>query len=170
MKRLYIIRHAKSSWEQEDIDDMVRPLIDNGKSASLLLGNWLMHHKIKPDEVITSPATRALHTAINICSWIDFPISKMDIDQKIYFGNIKSITDKLIQLDQSAKEINSVFLIGHEPLMSEMVYKFTKDVLDKFPTSALYSISWNVDSWADAMHLLGSKVDFITPKSLLKSK
>ena len=49
MKRLYIIRHAKSSWEQEDIDDMVRPLNDKGKSASLVLGNWLKHHKIKPD-------------------------------------------------------------------------------------------------------------------------
>jgi phosphohistidine phosphatase SixA len=76
----------------------------------------------------------------------------------------------LIQLDHSSKEINNVFLIGHEPLMSEMVHKFSKDVLDKFPTAALYCVSWNVDSWADAMHLLGSKVDFITPKSLLKTK
>jgi hypothetical protein len=54
--------------------------------------------------------------------------------------------------------------------MSEMVHKFSKDVLDKFPTGALYSVSWNVETWAEAMQQLGSKVDFITPKSLVKPK
>lgn len=170
MKILYIIRHAKSSWEQEDIDDMVRPLNDKGKTASLVLGNWLKHQKIKPNYVITSPATRALHTTINICSWVEFPISNMDIDQRIYFGNGKSISEKLITLDESAKSIDKVFLIGHEPILSELIHKLTKDVLDKFPTGALYSVSWNVETWAEAMQQLGSKVDFITPKSLVKPK
>ncbi|HUH74842.1 MAG TPA: histidine phosphatase family protein [Chitinophagales bacterium] len=170
MKTLYIIRHAKSSWEQEDINDMVRPLNDRGKTASLIVGNWLKYQSIQPDYVITSPATRALHTAINICSRVDFPISKMDIDQKIYFGNVKSISEKLKILDNSSKTIDTIFLIGHEPLLSELIHKLTKDVLDKFPTAALYSINWNVDTWAEAMSQLGSKVDFITPKSLINSK
>ena len=170
MKILYIIRHAKSSWEQEDIDDMVRPLNDKGKSASLILGNWLNHQKIKPDYIIASPATRALHTAINLSTWVEYSISKMDIDSKLYFGNVKTVSDKIISLDQSAKEIKNVFLIGHEPLLSELINKFTKDILDKFPTASLYSISWNVDTWAEAMSQLGAKVDFITPKSLMKSK
>lgn len=166
MKILYIIRHAKSSWDQEEIDDMVRPLNPRGKSASLILGNWLKHQKIKPDLVLTSPATRALHTAINLCSWVEFPIHKMDIDANIYFGNVKSIAEKLTLLDGSIKSIDKIFLIGHEPILSELIHKLTKDVLDKFPTAALYSISWNVDTWAEAMTELGSKIDFITPKLL----
>lgn len=170
MKILYIIRHAKSSWEEGDINDMVRPLNEKGKTASLIIGNWLNHQKIKPDFVMTSPATRALHTSINISSWVDFPISKMDIDPVLYFGNVKSICEKLVLLDQSSKVIDKVFLIGHEPILSDLINKLTKDVLVKFPTTALYSISWNVDSWEEAMQELGAKVDFITPKLLQNSK
>lgn len=168
MKTLYIIRHAKSSWEQEDLDDMVRPLNDRGKAASLLIGNWLRLQKVKPDYVITSPATRALHTAISVTSWVGFPKSRLDIDAVVYFGNTRLISEKLIALDKEPKS-NKVLLFGHEPLLSELIYKFTKDELDKFPTGALYSISWNVDTWEEAMRELGSKIDFITPKSLTKS-
>lgn len=168
MKTLYIIRHAKSSWDEEDLDDMVRPLNDRGKTACLLIGNWLRMQKIKPDYVITSPATRALHTAITVTSWMEFPKSKLDIDAAIYFGNVKAVSEKLVSLDQVSKS-GKVFLFGHEPLLSELIYKFTKDELEKFPTAALYSINWNVDTWAEAMQQLGAKVDFITPKSLIKT-
>lgn len=167
MKTLYIIRHAKSSWEQEDLDDMIRPLNEKGKTACLMVGNWLKSQKIKPDYVMTSPATRALHTAINVTSWVDFPKSKLDIDAQIYFGNTKSITEKLAQLDQVG-HAEKVFLFGHEPILSELIYKLTKDQLEKFPTAALYAIHWNVDTWEEAMKQLGSKVDFITPKLLTK--
>lgn len=169
MKTLYIIRHAKSSWEQEDLDDMVRPLNDKGKTACLMMGNWLKSQKIKPDYVITSPATRALHTAIQVCSWVDFPKSKFDIDAQIYFGNTKSISEKIISLDQK-NNVNQVFLFGHEPILSELIYKYTKDQLEKFPTASVYSIHWNVSTWEEAMKQLGSKVDFITPKLLAKFK
>ncbi len=170
MKILYIIRHAKSSWEEVDLDDMVRPLSNKGKTASLVLGNWMNHQKIKPDYIITSPATRALHTAINLSTWVEFPIAKLDIDSRIYFGNLKMITEKLSQLDQSLKPIHKVLLIGHEPLLSDLIYKLTKDELDKFPTASLYSISWNVNTWEEAMLQLGAKIDFINPKVLMKSK
>lgn len=167
MKTLYIIRHAKSSWEQEDLDDIVRPLNDKGKTSCLVLGHWLKNQKIKPDYVITSPATRALHTAIQVTSWVDFPKNKLDIDSVIYFGNTRSIVQKLISLDQ-LKNIDQVFLFGHEPILSELIEKFTKDQLEKLPTAALYSIHWNVDTWEEAMKQLGSKIDFITPKLLSK--
>lgn len=168
MKTLYIIRHAKSSWEQDDLDDMVRPLNDKGKAACLLLGNWFRQQKIKPDYVFTSPATRALHTAIQVTSWVGYPKHKLDIDAQIYFGSVRHVMDRLSSLDETG-DYQQVFLFGHEPILSELIYKLTKDELDKFPTAALYSIHWDVDTWSEAMRQLGSKVDFTTPKFLAKS-
>jgi len=167
MKTLFVIRHAKSSWENPDIDDMVRPLNQRGKESTILLGNWLKNHKIKPDYFISSPATRALHTAINIASWIYFNKAKIDIDASIYFGGTKAIIDKLLSLDKLSAAPESVFIVGHEPYLGELVQRLTKDELEKFPTCAMYRIHWDAATWAEAMQMQGSKVDFITPKMLL---
>jgi phosphohistidine phosphatase len=164
MKYLTLIRHAKSSWEQPDIDDMVRPLNPRGKESTILLGNWFRVQKIKPDAIICSPATRSLHTAINIASWINFNKSRMDIDQAIYFGGTKAMAEKVAELDNSIEE---VFMVGHEPYLSELVNKFTGDELEKFPTCAAYRICWEVESWDQINQVQGSKHTFMTPKMLL---
>jgi phosphohistidine phosphatase len=164
MKFLTLIRHAKSSWEQADIDDMVRPLNPRGKESTILLGNWFRLQKIRPDAFITSPACRALHTAINLASWINFNKSRLDIDQTIYFGGTKAMAEKIAGLDDSIQE---VFMVGHEPYLSELVTRFTGDELEKFPTCAAYRICWDLDSWEQISQHSGSKHTFITPKMLL---
>lgn len=167
MKFLTLVRHAKSSWEQPDIDDMVRPLNPRGKESTILMGNWLHTQKIKPDAIISSPATRALHTALNIASWINFNKSRMDIDQAVYFGGTKAIMEKIASLDPALKD---VLMVGHEPYLSELVNKLTGDELDKFPTCALYRIYWDTDSWEECLQKNGSKVTFMTPKMLLNKE
>lgn len=167
MKYLTLIRHAKSSWEQPDIDDMVRPLNQRGKESTILLGNWMQFQKMKPDAIITSPATRALHTAINVASWINFNKARIDIDQSIYFGGMKAMVEKLLSLDQADKPCNEVVLVGHEPYLGELVTKLCGDELEKFPTCALYQIHWEAETWEEALKSTGSKVLFMTPKMLL---
>jgi phosphohistidine phosphatase len=167
MKYLTLIRHAKSSWEQPDIDDMVRPLNQRGKESTILMGNWMQQQKMKPDIIITSPATRALHTAINIASWINYNKARMDIDQSIYFGGTKAIVEKLLSLDNANSSYKEVLIVGHEPYLGEAVTKLCGDELDKFPTCGLYRIGWEADTWEHALKFPGSKVLFMTPKLLL---
>lgn len=167
MKYLSLIRHAKSSWEQPDIDDIVRPLNTRGKESTILLGNWLHTQKIKPQLISTSPATRALHTAINVASWINYTAARIDIDAKIYFGGSKAIIEKIIALDELEAPVSELAIIGHEPYLSELVTRFTGDELEKFPTCSLYRIYWDADTWESALNTMGSKVSFITPKMLL---
>lgn len=167
MKYLTLIRHAKSSWDHPDLDDMVRPLNQRGKEASTLMGHHLKSLKLKPDVIISSPATRALHTALNISSWLGFNSGRMDIDKSVYFGGTKAMVEKIAALDELPVNPDEVFLFGHEPYMSELVHKLTGDELEKFPTCGVYRIVWETESWAEALRKSGVKDLFITPKMLL---
>lgn len=167
MKYLTLIRHAKSSWEFPDLDDMVRPLNTRGKESATLMGHHLKSLKIKPDVIISSPATRALHTALSIATWLGFNSGRMDIDKAIYFGGTKAMVEKIAALDELPVNPDEVFLFGHEPFMSELIQKLCGDELEKFPTCAIYRIVWDVDTWKEALTQNGVKDIFLTPKMLL---
>ncbi len=78
MLKLALIRHAKSSWENSALDDMVRPLNQKGHENTILMGNYLLQQRFHPKQIISSPATRALHTAINLSSWIGYNKNKIE--------------------------------------------------------------------------------------------
>jgi len=63
MKRLYLVRHAKSSWNRPELDDIDRPLNKRGKRDAPFMGQRLKQHDVCPDLIISSPAKRALKTA-----------------------------------------------------------------------------------------------------------
>ena len=167
MKYLTLIRHAKSSWDFADLDDMVRPLNQRGKEATTLMGHYIKSLKIKPDVMISSPATRALHTALNIASWLGINKARIDIDKSIYFGGTKAMVEKLSSLDSLPSAPDEVFLFGHEPYMSELVHKLTGDEIEKFPTCAFYRIALDAATWSEAMKIQGTKDIFVSPKMLM---
>ena len=73
MKRLYLIRHAKSSWKDSSLDDFERPLNKRGRRDAPFMGKRLYRHHVRPDLVISSPAKRAISTSQLIAKEIDFP-------------------------------------------------------------------------------------------------
>lgn len=161
MKYLTIIRHAKSSWENPDLDDLVRPLNERGIHSIKTIGNYFKENRIQPDLVITSPATRALQTAIGIGYYLNYSSNDLLIKQEIYFGNTTSILGVLKKLDN---DFNDVFLFGHEPILSSLIELFTKNRMDKFPTCAVYRIAFDINQWKEIK--TGNLVFFITPKQL----
>ena len=74
MKTLYIVRHAKSSWDYESIADIDRPLKERGIKDAHLISNYLAETIKKPDVFVTSSANRALHTAIIFCDNFSYPL------------------------------------------------------------------------------------------------
>src|SRR5690606_34451989 len=102
-----------------------------------------------------------------IASWINFSKSRIDVDQAIYFGGTKAMVDKIAAMPDS---VNDVFIVAHEPYLSETITKLTGDELEKFPTCAAYRIFWDVDTWEQALAGMGSKHTFITPKLLLNKE
>lgn len=161
MKYLTIIRHAKSSWENPDLDDLVRPLNERGLQSIKIIGNYLKGKQIQPDLVIASPATRALQTAIGIGTYLNYTPDDLLIKQEIYFGNPTSIFSILKNLNDV---LNDVFLFGHEPILSSLIEMLTKNQLDKFPTCAVYRIAFDINHWNAIKK--GKMAFFVTPKQL----
>lgn len=161
MKYLTIIRHAKSSWENPDLDDLVRPLNERGLQSIKTIGNYLKEKQIQPDLVITSPATRALQTAIGIGTYLNYTADDLLIKQDIYSGFEKQILQVISAVDEY---YSNVFLFGHEPILSSLIELLTKNRLEKFPTCAVYRIAFDINHWKEIKK--GKTLFFVTPKQL----
>jgi phosphohistidine phosphatase len=161
MKQITIIRHAKSSWVDFELDDMVRPLSQRGKKNLQEIGAFLKEKNISPNYFITSPATRALHTAIEIAKTVNFDIENIDINALIYFGNTNSIIKYIKHIDDKHDKL---FLVGHEPILSLLIEKLSDTLLDKFPTCAVFQIQFDVKNWSKISK--GKANFYITPKML----
>ena len=160
MKHLTIIRHAKSDWTT-DVDDILRPLNERGKNAVLLVGNYLQQQHIKPDLIISSPATRALDTANAIGELVKYNTNEIHVEPVVYFGTSSAIIDLLKESDN---KINDVFLCGHEPILSSLIFHFTKTTLEKFPTCSVFRIAFKINNWSELK--TGNTEFFISPKQL----
>jgi phosphohistidine phosphatase len=165
MKYLTIIRHAKSSWEHPDLDDIARPLNEQGKNAIKIIGKYLQEKHLQPDLIICSPATRALDTAIGISEYVQYDKKKVNIEPAVYFGTSSAILSMLQELDNIYTD---VFLFGHEPVLSSMIFQLTKNRLEKFSTCSVYRVSFDMKSWSNICSKKGKCEFYVNPKLLME--
>ena len=166
MKRLYLIRHAKSSWNNSDLTDFERPLNQRGKRDAPFMGKRLKDHKVKADLIISSPAKRALKTAKIIAKEIDFPTEKILPNESIYEeGTLASL--KLIRnIDDS---YNNVMLFGHNPTITSLATYLTNYQIQNMPTCSIFCMEFNIDSWKEMSEGEGTFIFFDYPKKHQKS-
>ena len=164
MKTLYLARHAKSSWKNPELSDIERPLNKRGKRDAPYIGNLLNEKDVKPDILISSPAVRARRTAVTIAEIIDYPKSKIIIDDNIYESSsagllniIKGFHDKY----------NSVMMFGHNPAFTMLNNYLTDSHIDNIPTCGVVGIQFN-SSWKKIGSKSGKAFFFIYPKLFLK--
>ena len=115
MKKLYLIRHAKSSWSDFSIDDFDRPLAKRGKNDSKFMGKLLSRLGVNPNLIISSPAVRALKTSINISKALDYKMDSVDFNIKIYEATLQDMLNVIKSIDEKYK---TVLLIGHNPSLN----------------------------------------------------
>src|SRR5512140_2766322 len=144
MKRLYRVRHAKSSWEEPGGSDMDRPLLEKGISRTKKVIRFLNEKQVRIDQIISSPATRALQTAILVARGIGYPEEKIRVERKIYDGYYDRILD-LIYATQN--EINSLMIFGHNPSITHLANLFLHPGIDLLPTTGTICISFDTGKW-----------------------
>ncbi|MFN8282790.1 MAG: histidine phosphatase family protein [Chitinophagales bacterium] len=165
MKYLTIIRHAKSSWENLELDDFDRPLNDRGKQAILLIGNYLKQQKTHPDLILSSPAKRAKKTAQGIAKLVNYRVADIQYEQTFYDDGLKAI---IALIQQTENHYNDIFLFGHEPILSALIYHFTTTNLEKFPTCAVFRMKFDTNNWSDLSAKKANCEFYVNPKLLLK--
>ena len=164
MKTLYLARHAKSSWKHPELSDTERPLNKRGKRDAPYIGNLLKEKGVKPDIVISSPAVRARKTALAIAEIIDYPKSKILIDNNIY----ESSSSELIKIIQGFDDkYNSVMMFGHNPGFTMLNNYLTDSFIDNVPTCGVVGIHFN-SSWKKINSNSGKAFFFIYPKLFMK--
>lgn len=162
-KTLFIVRHAKSSWDDAGLDDRRRPLNDRGREEAPKMGKHLAGYKLRPELITSSPAVRALKTAEKIAKELGFRKSDVAVDEAIYTFNGGSLTDVVRGFDD---KYDSIMLVGHNPAVTELVNYLTNSQIDNVPTCGVALIELNTGRWKDIAKGKGSLLEFDYPKKL----
>ncbi len=160
MKRLYLIRHAKSSWDNSTIPDFERPLNKRGKHDAPFMGKLLKKKNAMPDIIYTSPAVRALTTAKIFAGELGIPKNKIVEEKNIYDSGIKGMEETVQSIPD---EISTAFLFGHNPAITYYA-NHLGDKAVNMPTCSIVGIEFEVDSWKEVERDKGKVILFEYPK------
>jgi phosphohistidine phosphatase len=162
MKRLYIIRHAKSSWKEADIRDLDRPLNKRGEHDAPLMGKLLRDRGVLPDLIVSSPANRARTTARIIANEVGFAAEGIVLESTIYEAYLEDLVSIVQSLPNRA---NTVFLFGHNPALTYLANHFnTGELIMNVPTCGVCGIETSADDWSKIHPSNSSLVSFDYPK------
>ncbi len=145
MKTIYIARHAKSSWRNSHIHDIDRPLKSSGIIALQRVAERLNDSQPELDNIFTSPAARAAHTALIYARLLELPESRIEIRSSIYKQGVEGIYDLIKSVDN---HLNTIMIVGHDPTLTNFVNNFTSIPLEKMQTSSIMKIELDVNSWS----------------------
>ncbi|MCQ2974197.1 MAG: histidine phosphatase family protein [Bacteroidales bacterium] len=160
MKNLYLMRHAKSDWTNDIVDDSDRVLNYIGHKQARIVAEEINKKNIKFDTIICSPVKRAQQTAEIIKNNTNFEKEIIE-KQCFYFSNIKEVIQVIKNLDDN---ISTPLLIGHNPIWSKLVNLLSKSNI-YLDTANLVALTTNANSWKDADTF---QLDFIIkPQNLM---
>jgi len=168
MKRLFLLRHAKSSWGDPGLRDHDRPLAPRGRRAADALRRTLLAEGVHLDGVLTSSAVRARTTA-------ERALDGVGPDPEIVADLYLASADEILGLIRAQpRGIDDLAVVAHDPGMHHLALHLGRsappEILDrirwKFPTGALAVVEFDVDSWAEATPGTARLVRFLRPKDL----
>jgi phosphohistidine phosphatase len=169
MRRLMLLRHAKSDWPG-GVDDRQRPLAKRGREASLRMGEYMAEAELIPDLAVVSPARRAQETWELVSAAFRRDIARQD-EPRIYEASASAI---LGVIGETAPEIRALLLVGHNPGFEALARSLigTGREADlarlgrKYPTAGLAVIDFDIEHWSDVAPGLGVLERFETPESV----
>jgi phosphohistidine phosphatase len=127
------------------------------------MGKHLASLHERPDLIISSPATRAYHTALNIADILGYRAKDIAVDPAIYYSGEPGVLNALRKVDDKHR---SVFIFGHEPTCSEVIYHLCGQMTRKFATCSVFKIELDLKHWTEIGQKQGKKVFFISPKEI----
>jgi len=160
MKTIYLIRHAKSDWSDIDVHDMQRGLSKRGKKAIPIMAKAMREKGIRPDLVIASSAKRTKLTAKKL-------LKALGISQKIIYKDelYLAAPDTMLSIIHALDDqYQSIFLIGHNPGITEFANLMTDAKIENIPTLGIAALSCNSNSWKHCTYHHTALNFFIYPK------
>lgn len=161
-RRLFMVRHAKSSWKNPLQSDFDRPLNDRGEHDAPMMGERLKKLGIMPDLIISSTAKRAAQTAKKIAQAIGYNTDKIQWQEKMYHCIPSVFEEVLYEVDDS---INTVFMVAHNPGITDFVNKLSHDFkIDDMPTCGIVGAEFAAEQWNELSRVEKKVILFDYPK------
>jgi phosphohistidine phosphatase len=166
-KRLYLLRHAKSSWKQPELADHDRPLASRGRRAAKAIARHLRERQIAPELVLCSTARRARETL----EWIEPALATAAVrrEPQLYGASADVLLERLRTVPE---DVASVMLIGHNPAIEQLALDLARpsperrELEAKFPTAALATLEFVGASWRDVSRGGAELISLVRPRDL----
>lgn len=170
MRRLLLLRHAKSSWKTEGQDDFDRPLSPRGRKSAPVMGAFLRDADIAPDLILCSTACRARETLSLILPFLRGEAT-IQLEDRLYLASAAKLLARLKQLDSPWQR---VMVVAHNPGLQNLALMLSAEdkngnrqaVESKLPTGALAQIDCPVTQWSALARQGGQITRLVTPRSL----
>ncbi len=144
MKTLFLVRHAKSSWDNPGLRDFDRPLNERGQTDAPRMAQFIVKQGIIPELLVSSPAKRAITTALFFAEAFNKKPEEVVRETNIYEAYPQEILQIISKLPN---EMDTVMLFGHNPTFTDVANRFTEDFIDNVPTCGIVKITANVEHW-----------------------
>lgn len=145
MKTLYLLRHAKSSWDDASLSDFERPLNERGLRTATFMGSIMKQRELAPSIIISSPAKRAITTAELVVEASGLNVNILS-DERVY----EASPHRLLEVVSSISgDHPSSMIVGHNPGVEGLIRVLT-GIVEPMPTAALAVLDLNIEKWPDA--------------------
>jgi phosphohistidine phosphatase len=167
MRTLYLLRHAKSSWDDPGLEDRERPLAPRGRKAAKKIARWAEEHDVRPQLVLCSDALRARQTLERVLPALGDP--KVSVEGALYAASKETLLGRVQTLPD---EVEAAMLIGHNPGIADLVLALSTPgeqrarAAEKLPTGALATLRAEVERWSGLRPGSASLVAFVVPREL----
>lgn len=170
MLRLWLLRHAKSAWDDPGLDDFARPLSPRGRKACRQIGRHMAERGIRPDLVLCSPATRTRQTWERLEKRLGDG-GKIRFEPSLYLADPGALLALVRAAPTACREL---LLIGHNPGLEELARRLAGSaagdslsrLTGKYPTGALAEVTFPARTWAQVAPDSGFLASFVTPSQL----
>jgi phosphohistidine phosphatase len=168
--RIYLLRHAKSSWDDPGLADHERPLAKRGRKATKLLREYIRDVAIRPDLILCSSAARATETLEGIRKGFGDD-ARVEIEPGLYGAGSAELRARLQAVPE---DVGAVMLIGHNPAIEELAEELAREEGDvdararmqaKYPTGGLATLSFS-GAWSELDSALARLEAFVVPREL----
>lgn len=176
-KTLTLLRHAKSSWDDFNLQDFDRPLAPRGIKAAPLIGKYLFEQSLMPDLVLCSPAKRTRETLARSLPRLPKE-TEIRFDKMIYSAGMGGSVIELVKT--VSDDFDHILIVGHNPTMQELAlslpaweegqHKIHDKICRKFSTCAVASLEFDFENWEALAFGKARLTHFITPKILANGK
>jgi phosphohistidine phosphatase len=167
VKRLYLLRHAKSAWDDPALRDRDRPLAPRGRKAAKRVARWARKHGVRPQLVVCSNAVRAQQTLQGVLPGLGEPT--VWVEATLYAAGAETLLARVRTLPQ---EVDAAMLVGHNPGLMELLLLLAapgplrERARENLPTGALAELETDVGRWADMSPGAARLTEFVLPREL----